>query len=209
MQAIRTLIIARDMLVRAGLSAILSAEEALDIVGRSIGGEQTGSDIDIYRPDVALIEAGEPGIVDELHAINQAELPVVLLAQPHQAAGVLAHIGDLAHYALLHRDSDGETIMAALYAVMQGLVVLAPEVAALLRRPVAGNAPPLLDALTPREIEVLALLAEGLANKAIGEQLSISTNTVKFHVNAILSKLDAHSRTEAVVRATQLGLIFV
>ena len=63
--------------------------------------------------------------------------------------------------------------------------------------------------LTPRELEVLQLLAEGLANKAIALQLDISEHTVKFHVNAILAKLGVQSRTQAVVRATRLGLIIL
>jgi DNA-binding NarL/FixJ family response regulator len=63
--------------------------------------------------------------------------------------------------------------------------------------------------LTPRELEVLGLLAEGLPNKAIGLRLGISEHTVKFHVNAVLGKLGAQSRTEAVVRATRLGLILL
>ncbi len=66
---------------------------------------------------------------------------------------------------------------------------------------------PLVEALTPREEEVLHLLADGLSNKAIALQLGISDHTVKFHVNAILGKLGAQSRTEAVVRATRMGLL--
>ena len=65
----------------------------------------------------------------------------------------------------------------------------------------------LFDDLTPREKEVLQLVAEGLTNKAIAQQLAISEHTVKFHVNAIMGKMNAQSRTEAVVRATRLGLI--
>jgi DNA-binding NarL/FixJ family response regulator len=65
------------------------------------------------------------------------------------------------------------------------------------------------EALTPREQEVLQLLAEGLPNKTIADSLHISEHTVKFHVNAILSKLGAQSRTEAVVRATRLGLLLL
>jgi DNA-binding NarL/FixJ family response regulator len=71
----------------------------------------------------------------------------------------------------------------------------------------SAEAPGLAEELTPREREVLQLLAEGLANKAIAQQLTISEHTVKFHVNAIMSKLGAQSRTAAVVRATRLGLV--
>jgi DNA-binding NarL/FixJ family response regulator len=66
---------------------------------------------------------------------------------------------------------------------------------------------PLIEELTPRELEVLQLLVRGLSNKAIGFQLDISEHTVKFHVNAIMTKLSAQSRTEAAVRATQMGLV--
>jgi two-component system, NarL family, nitrate/nitrite response regulator NarL len=66
-----------------------------------------------------------------------------------------------------------------------------------------------VEALTPREVDVLRLLGEGLPNKAIARRLGISEHTVKFHVNAILGKLGASSRTEAVVRATRLGLILL
>ena len=68
---------------------------------------------------------------------------------------------------------------------------------------------PPVEELTPRELEVLGLLAEGLANKAIAYRLDISEHTVKFHVNSILSKLGAQSRTEAVIYATRLGLILL
>jgi two-component system nitrate/nitrite response regulator NarL len=83
--------------------------------------------------------------------------------------------------------------------VLAGAVLAVPE-------PLPGL--PVED-LTPRELEVLQLLAEGLPNKAIGLRLSISEHTVKFHVNAILGKLGAQSRTDAVVRATRLGLIIL
>ena len=68
---------------------------------------------------------------------------------------------------------------------------------------------PLIESLTPREVEVLKLLAEGLSNRAIAFGLGISEHTVKFHVNAIMGKLGAQSRTEAAVRATQLGLLLL
>jgi DNA-binding NarL/FixJ family response regulator len=108
---------------------------------------------------------------------------------------------------LLLRDSTPDQLYAALNAAILGLFVFDPVLA---RLPAADSLPePLAEALTPREMEVLQLLAEGLANKMIAQQLGISDHTVKFHVNAILSKLNAQSRTEAVVRATRLGLIIL
>jgi len=103
---------------------------------------------------------------------------------------------------LLPRDTGSERLAAALLAAAQGLAVLDPALAV----PVLGGrdqaVPALVEALTPRELEVLQLLAEGLPNKAIAHRLDISEHTVKFHVNAVMGKLGAQSRTEAVVRAT-------
>ena len=87
-----------------------------------------------------------------------------------------------------------------------GLHVFSPALAGALRENAADVVPAAVD-LTPRESQVLGLLAEGLTNKAIAQRLSISDHTVKFHVNAILGKLNAQSRTDAVVRATRQGLI--
>jgi DNA-binding NarL/FixJ family response regulator len=99
--------------------------------------------------------------------------------------------------------------VAALQAAAQGLAVLDPAFASevLPARERMGEAP--IEELTPRELEVLQLLAEGLSNRAVARQLDISEHTVKFHVNAILGKLGAQSRTEAVVRATRLGMILL
>ena len=114
-------------------------------------------------------------------------------------------------FGLLLRDIEPEALLATVQAVARGLVVLDPELAAELlpEADEPGAVAPPAEALTPRELEVLQLLAEGLANKAIARRLDISDHTVKFHVNAIMGKLNAQSRTEAVVRATRLGLIIL
>ena len=71
------------------------------------------------------------------------------------------------------------------------------------------NTPPLPEALTPREMDVLRLLAEGLPNRKIADQLDVNERTIKFHVSAILAKLEVNNRTEAVMRAIELGLISI
>ncbi len=107
---------------------------------------------------------------------------------------------------------------AALLAVAEGLAVLDADFQQALAGPnpssspapqYGGDEPPPVEELTPRELEVLRLVAEGLPNKTIAQRLDISEHTVKFHVNALLGKLGVGSRTEAVVRATRLGLIFL
>jgi two-component system, NarL family, response regulator YdfI len=117
--------------------------------------------------------------------------------------------------AILPRTAKPDEIIAAIKAVTKGLAVLPSE---LLPTLLSGASPvgELLDdndadrtRLTPRELEVLAAMADGISNKAIARQLGISFHTVKFHVAAILAKLNADSRTEAVARAAQLGLVML
>ncbi|MBX3012384.1 MAG: response regulator transcription factor [Caldilineaceae bacterium] len=111
---------------------------------------------------------------------------------------------------MLLRASEQPVLAAALYAVAAGLTVLDEALTTAL----LANNPPFPEStpnepLTPREQEVLDGLAQGLSNKLIARQLNISEHTVKFHVNAILGKLGAQSRTDAVVRATRAGLLLL
>jgi DNA-binding NarL/FixJ family response regulator len=93
--------------------------------------------------------------------------------------------------------------------VVRGLIVCDSTLAAVFFPASHPGAAPLLDPLTPREIEVLQRVAEGLPNKVIADRLHISEHTVKFHLNSLMGKLGAQSRTEAVVRATRLGLLLL
>ena len=114
--------------------------------------------------------------------------------------------------AVLPRAAASTEILAAVKAVVRGLAVMPRALIsalldddALAERPVAGEASP----LTPRELEVLAAMADGASNKAIARRLGISFHTAKFHVAAILAKLDADTRTEAVTKAAQRGLVML
>jgi DNA-binding NarL/FixJ family response regulator len=117
--------------------------------------------------------------------------------------------------AVLPRSADPAEIVGAIRALASGFMVLQPSVlAALLDERATPVEPPNGDAdgiprLTAREIEVLAAMADGASNKEIARRLNISFYTVKFHVAAILDKLDAESRTEAVVKASQLGIVML
>ncbi len=110
---------------------------------------------------------------------------------------------------LLLREAEAESIVAALRAASQGLMVFDPVFADTVLRSRSKLERAATEALTPREIEVLHLLTEGLPNKIIAHRLRISEHTVKFHINSLMGKLGAQSRTDAVVRATRLGLIFL
>ena len=144
--------------------------------------------------------------LDGLSELRERSSPIVaLLPDPAQANEAWS----AGARGLLLRDVDASTLLATLRAVYEGLTVFAPELST--TRPAVLNREPglLVEELTPRELEVLQLLAEGLPNKSITQKLSISEHTVKFHVNVVLGKIGAQSRTEAVIRATRLGLILL
>ena len=209
MASTRVMILARDLLARAGIAAILNSEDNLLIVGQSAGGDTLEDDLRVYQPDLIVYDLGYDISHTDLEGLSDIDLPILALITDDEQIGIVhSAFTPNAQYALLQRDLLQEALIAAIATLDAGLVVLSPSFAETLRSN-ATIPPPLLDTLTNREYEVLQLLAEGLSNKAIGEQLFISPNTVKFHVNAILSKLNARSRTEAVVRATQLGLILL
>lgn len=207
----RVLIVADDPLARAGLAALLADREGCAIVGQiAAQGDLSGEfahDLDVYRPDALIWDLGWEADPNALPAFADLDLPVIALLPELDLAG---DVGAAGARGVLLRDASPERLMAALAAVVAGLVVIDPALAPALTPARAGSRadPPSAD-LTPRELDVLRLLAEGLSNRAIALHLDISEHTVKFHLNAILDKLAAQSRTEAVVTAIRLGLIAV
>lgn len=205
-------VVADNLLARTGLAALLAAHPGWTVVGQSAGDDETGEQIAHARPDVVVYDFGwnAAGMLERLTSIVEEATPtLVLLPDDAYAGAVWAALHPVGARGLLLRDSSAETLRTAIAGVCAGLWVLEPALAANALAPVPAVDETPLEALTPREHEVLQLLAEGLANKAIALRLKISENTVKFHVNAILGKLNAQSRTEAVVRATRAGLILL
>ena len=203
------LIVSDNLLSRAGLTALL--EERGCLVLAAVGGADLQGDIDQYDPDALVIDLGwdsEPmhqGLIQ-----LEPDLPVLALVAVEDAAALsplLSALRLFPQFALLRHDCDPDAIVAALDALAAGLSVLDPRLTASLTAADRGSVDSPLNPLTARESEVLQLLARGMTNRAIALELSITQHTVKFHVNSIMSKLDAQSRTEAVVRATRLGLI--
>lgn len=208
MTVLRVLIIADDPLSRAGLATLLGNQPDCEVVGQIVGDEESLAGLELFQADVILWDLGwdlEESVAQM--ADFTSEWPVVsLLPDESQALAVW----ETRVKGLLLRSVTGPVLRATLTAATQGLITLDPLLSESLlrsRSPVTQDA--LVEDLTPRESEVLQLLAEGLSNKAIAHRLGISDHTVKFHVNAIMTKLAAQSRTEAVVRATQLGLILL
>jgi len=224
------LLVGDDPLARSGLAALLAHEPGLQIVAQAspaglaagLDGDRTaGADAaGDLPPRAALWDLGlAPGAALGRLADFAASGPPVLalladeeLAPDAYAAGARG---------LLFRDASPARLAAALRAIDQGLVVLDASLAPLLagRGEEGGEddgdpadpASPVepIEPLTQREVEVLQLLAEGLSNKQIAARLGISEHTAKFHVAAILGKLGAETRTDAVVRAARAGLILL
>ena len=130
---------------------------------------------------------------------------LVLITEGEEVNGAL----EAGAAGVLLRTAEGEKMVAALQAMVAGLVALEPALTEFLgAESHQGDAPAdLIDNLTPREVQVLGLLSEGLSNKGIAKRLEISEHTVKFHVNALLSKFGARTRTEVVARAVGSGLV--
>ena len=189
---IRVLISAPSAIVRAGLESLVRSNPALELVS---------SEPDVVLADMEFPE--EYGAPPEL--LNMA--PVVLLAShppgPWTIEALRAGVR-----AVLPRDVSAAELLAAIEAAAAGLTVLhsADLFAVLPARSISTNSG---ESLTPRELEVFAMLAEGVGNKTIAWKLGISEHTVKFHVASIMSKLNATSRTEAVAIGIRKGLIML
>jgi DNA-binding NarL/FixJ family response regulator len=209
MEKLRVLVVSDDPLARRGLALLLASQEGLLVAGQIGVDGEPGDSGDGGRVDAAVWDLGL-GVrfgLDRLREADPSAPPAVaIVADEIDARDALA----AGARAALSREADGERLAAALRAVVQGLIVLDDAFAAALLReaPDTSESPPeLLENLTPREAEVLQLLTQGLANKAIAQRLGISDHTVKFHVNAILGKLGVQSRGEAMAQAVRLGLV--
>ena len=200
-EALRVLVVSADPLARGGLAALLSAAPALSVTEQAAVGREGQAPLRRAAPEVAAFVVGAGDDFAEPLRDLSARLPVVaVLSSETQAAQALA----AGARGAVFRDAPLDRLEAALHAAARGLVALDAGLAPAVVRAPAGA---IDEPLTPRELEVLALLAEGLANKAIASHLGISEHTAKFHVNAILGKLGAESRAEAIVRAVRLGLV--
>lgn len=210
----RVLVIADDPLARAGLASVMEAEPGCEVVGQAAAQVDLLAEVAAAQPDVVLWDLGwspGPAVARLMELVD--DLPPVVALLPADGEGSLAaSTWQAGARGILGREAMAGQLAAAVAAVAGGMVVLDRGLAGELRRalgtPAIEPAGP-VEELTAREQEVLQLLAEGLPNKAIARRLGISEHTVKFHVNAILGKLGAQSRTEAVVVATRLGLVLL
>ncbi|QLG13279.1 response regulator transcription factor (plasmid) [Deinococcus sp. D7000] len=207
---LRVLVVDDQPLVRQGLASLLALEDDVEVVGQAENGLEALHLAEELKPDVVLMDVRMP-VMDGVQATGELRRrggpPVVLLTTFEEVEDMTGGLNAGAA-GYLFKSAEIEEILDALWRVHRGERVIHPRVAQALARqlrvpaPVAAAAP-----LTEREQEVLRGLAAGHPNKRIGSQMGISEGTVKVHVSNILAKLSVGNRTEAVLRAQELGLL--
>ena len=211
MTTIRILLADDHPIVRDGLRAILGTQPDFEVVGEAAHGAEVLRQVDALRPDLLLLDLEMPRM-DGVETLRQlrAEHPqvrVLVFTAFDTDERIMGALRAGAQGYLL-KGTPREELFAAIRIVHDGGSLLQPIVAAhLIRQVVDPPSPAVHDPLTPREYEVLRLLARGLQNKEIAAALAITQRTVKFHVSAVFHKLGAGNRTEAVTIAAQLGLV--
>ena len=205
------LIGASSEVVRAGLEFLLATVPTFKIVGSFPIGAALAQ-FEELQPDVLLLDLESPEDESMSLAMESEISPLVVLTDNTENSLVVEALGSGTR-AILPRDATSEEIVAAIQATATGLVVLHPHVLRSMLSPILpgeeSEPDPSDQTLTPREIEVLRMVAEGLGNKEIASRLGISDHTVKFHISSIFAKLGASSRTEAVTMGIRQGLIMV
>jgi DNA-binding NarL/FixJ family response regulator len=216
------IIVADDhQVVRAGFAALLDTQPDFMIVGTASDGTEAVSTSREAHPDVVLMDVRMPGM-DGIEATRQLAGPAV--TGPHIPRVLILTTFDLDEYVyealcagasgFLLKDVTAERLFDAVRVVAAGEALLAPSVTRRLiseftqPRPAAVSHPAVaLGSLTPRETEVLLLIAEGLSNPEIARRLVVSEETVKTHVSRVLGKLGLRDRTQAVIAAYESGLV--
>ncbi|MFQ5755309.1 MAG: response regulator [Acidiferrobacterales bacterium] len=212
-EAIRILIADDHPVVRYGLTHMLGAEPGFVVVGEAASADEVVERLQTLKPDVTVLdmEMGEAHGVDALRALRAVDPNArVIIYTGFDNAEWIVEAVYLGVQGYLLKDAGPQELARAIRVVGAGGTLLQPAVATRLLRRMRQDSSPdptLPEALTERERQVLALLAEGYSNQAIAKTLYISERTVKFHVSAILAKLTARNRTEAVLTALKHGIV--
>ena len=212
---IRILIADDQELVRTGFRVVLEAEADFDVVGEAADGLDAVQAAEALHPDLVLMDIRMPN----LDGIEATRRIAATEAAPRILILTTFDLDDYVYEALragasgfLLKDARGEELRHAVRTVAAGDALLSPAITRKLiesytRRPPASTQPEALADLTPRELEVLCLLARGMSNTDIAQALVVGDATVKTHVARIFSKLDLHDRAQAVVLAYETGLV--
>lgn len=202
--ALTVLIVDDHFIVRSGLVAALESSGEVSVVGEAERGDAVVAAYEQCRPAVVLMDLQLPGLsgVEATAALVQrhAEARVLIFSTFARDDEIQAGF-DVGALGYLHKSAQRDELIVALRRVAAGEMHVPPAV---LRRLATLRAGP---AITPKEREILSLIAEGRANKEIATQLAISEDTVKRHVSNILSKLEVNDRAQAVVEAIRRGIV--
>jgi len=209
--AIRILVADDHPVVRDGLVAMLSTQPDFLVVGQASTGSEVLTNIEIAQPDIVLLDLEMPEL-DGVEALEQVtsdhpDVKVLVFTAFDDDERIVGAVQAGAQGYLL-KGSPRDEVFDAIRVISQGGSLLQPVVASKLMRHVSGEVEQAgWSQLTPRELEVLELLANGMTNKEIASELVITVRTVKFHVSSILRKLEAGNRTEAVRIAAYRGIV--
>lgn len=208
-KTIRVLLVDDYAVVRSGLADFLFAYDDLELVGEASNGEAAVAMCEKVKPDVVLMDLVLKGMdgAEATRAIRRTHPDIQVIAlTSYKDDDLVQSVLQAGAIGYLLKNVTADELAKAIRSAKAGRPTLAPEAAKVLMD--AATKPPALGFdLTPRELEVLALMTKGLSNPEIGERLVVSRSTIKHHVRAILSKLGASSRTEAVALALKHKLI--
>ena len=211
---LRVLVIDDHTLFREGLQGLLKRRN-IDVVAATGDGSEAVTLAEQHAPDIILLDMRMPN-TDGISVLKRLiehgmQMPIVILTTSSDERDLIEALRAGARGYLL-KDMEPDELVAALRDINTGKTVVAPNLTQILAEVVQGKSaiPDMesspFDELTPRETEILGLLAEGQSNKVIARNLGISDGTVKLHVKAILRKLEVHSRVEAAVMAVEHGM---
>jgi DNA-binding NarL/FixJ family response regulator len=200
---IRVVLVDDHRVVARSLQAYLESFPDIEVAGTAASGEELLHNLDSWKPAIVIQDLLLPGGIDGIETTRRvrARRPNVAVIALTASTDEARMVGVLRAGAqgYVRKDADPEILLAAVRAVARGRTFIDPSV--------GGRVPALTEELTPREIEVVRLLAAGRSNKEIADALAIGEETVKTHVGRVLSKLHADNRAQAVIQALKRGLV--
>lgn len=205
---VRVLLVDDHGVVRQGMKLYLATDSSIEVVGEAKNGQEALTQVEKLEPDVVIMDLLMP-VMDGISAIREIkkrfpEVEIVAVTSVLEDKKVVDAVQAGAMGYLL-KDTDAAALSEAIHAASRGEVRLHPEAAKRLMREV--RTPEMRESLTPRETEILKLLAQGHSNKHIARETKVEERTVKAHVSSILAKLGLSSRTQAALFALKEGLV--
>ena len=212
----RILLVDDHRIVREGLAAVLSREEGIEVVGEASSAEQALETVRSLHPDLIILDLQMPGMgglqaIRHLKVLRPTTSILVLTVENSEMILLEAVRAGAAGYVL--KDASADILVQSIRVILQGGTGIDSQLLLKALRggrssnPTDSRAVQDMDALTPREIEVLNLLAQGLGNQEIADALGTTRVTAKKHIHHIIGKLQVSDRTQAALKAVRLGLV--